>query len=432
METKKQLIEGFENHVSSAKPKFYKKHNMEFVMGWRNNIRFKDVEGEKELINMHCNGGVYNLGHRNPIIVETLAKALEKFDIGNGHLISSERAKTAKLLSQLMPGDLDYTIFGVSGGEAVDTAIKIARGYTKKEKIISIVGGYHGHTGYALSTGDEKYRKPFGDKLPNFEQCVYGDIKSMENAIDNQTAAVILETIPATLGIPVPEYDYMQAVRKLCTQKNVLLISDEVQSGLGRTGKLWAFEHYDIIPDIVVLGKGLSGGVYPISATVIRKPIEVVFHEDPFVHVSTFGGSELGSVVMSKVLEISSSAEFLDNVNKMADIFKIEVEKLKLKYPKTLINLRQIGLMMGLEFDSDIGGPLFSKTAYDNGMFSVFSYNKPSVSQFLPPLIINEEQVHEVIERLDKALEDMEKLKMLAKAKNFVDGVSNKVKNIFK
>ena len=405
---------------------------MEVVMGNRDNIYFEDMESGKKIINMHCNGGVYNLGHRNPEIKEILREALDHFDIGNGHLVSSERAKTAKLLASLMPGDLDYVVYGVSGGEAVDTAIKIARGFTKKSKIISVEGGYHGHTGFALSTGDDKYRKPFGgNKLPHFEQCVLGDIKSMEALIDDNTAAVILETIPATLGMPVPEYKYIKQVRDLCTKNNVLLIMDEVQTGLGRTGKLWGFEHFDIIPDIVVLGKGLSGGIYPISATVIRKPIEVVFHEDPFVHVSTFGGSELGCIVMRKVLEISSSPEFLDHVNRMAEIFRTEVEKLRQKYPKTLVKLRQIGLMMGLEFDSELSGKLFSKTAFDNGMISVYSYNENKVCQYLPPLIISEEQVYETIEKTDKAIAGLEKLKPLVRAKGYVDSVAGNVKSFF-
>ena len=312
MYQKKEIISDFKNHVSSQKVAFYEKYKMNFVMGSRQNISAKDIEDDIELINLHSNGGVFNLGHRNPQIIETLTEALENFDIGNHHFISSERAKTAKLMSDLMPGDLDYTVFGVSGGEATDTAIKIARSYTKKQKIISVKGGYHGHTGLALATGDEKYKKPFGEELPGFEQCIFGDIESLKQTIDNNTAAVILETIPATLGMPIPSKVYMNSIRKVCDENNILLILDEVQSGLGRTGKLWGFEHYDIIPDIVILGKGLSGGIYPISATVIRKSLESVFHNDPFIHISTYGGSELGSIVMRKVLEISSDKNDYD------------------------------------------------------------------------------------------------------------------------
>ncbi len=391
-------------------------------MGDRENIRIRDVENGTELINLHCNGGVFNLGHRNPQIIATLKEALDHFDIGNHHFISSERAKAAKMLSDLMPGDLSYTVFGVSGGEATDTAIKVARSFTKKQKVISVKGGYHGHTGLALATGDEKYRKPFGDDLPGFEQCTFGDIEALQSAIDGNTAAVILETIPATLGMPIPSPEYLKNIRRLCDDNRVLLILDEVQSGLGRTGKLWAFEHYDILPDMVVLGKGLSGGIYPISATVLRKPLESVFHPDPFIHISTYGGAELGCVVMQKVLEISSAPEFLDHVNDLAAIFKTEIDKLIVKHSGLLTGLRQKGLMMGLELKDEDCGPLLTKTAYDNGLLIIYANNDKRVCQLLPPLILREAQVPEIMVRLDKALSQARKLRPLLKVKNVVSG----------
>ena len=423
MNEKKAIISDFEHHVSSGKVAFFKKYGMDFVMGERENIRIAAIENDTELINLHCNGGVFNLGHRHPQIIATLKAALDHFDIGNHHFISSERAKAAKLLSDLLPGDLTYTIFGVSGGEATDTAIKVARSFTKKQKIISMKGGYHGHTGFALAAGDEKYRKPFGDELPGFEQCTFGDIGSLKSAIGANTAAVILETIPATLGMPVPSLDYMKSIRQICDERQVLLILDEVQCGLGRTGKLWAFEHYGIVPDIVVLGKGLSGGIYPISATVIRKPLESVFHPDPFIHISTFGGAELGCIVMKKVLEISSAPDFLGHVNKMAAIFKTEIDKLIEKHVGFLTGLRQKGLMMGLELKDEDCGPLLTKTAYDNGLLIIYANNDKRVCQLLPPLIIREEQVPEIISKLDKALSQARKLRPLLKVRNFFTGL---------
>ncbi len=420
MPSKKELINTFSKHVSSGKVQFFQKYGMDFIMGNRNGIHIYDHEGKKELINLHCNGGVFNLGHRNPVIMDTLKTALETYDIGNHHFISSERAKAAKLLAELLPCDLDYTIFAVSGGEATDTAIKVARAFTKKQKIISVTGGYHGHTGFALATGDAKYREPFGEQLPGFEQCQWGNLDSLKSVIDVNTAAVILETIPATLGMPVPTEAYMQGVRRICDEHGIQLILDEVQSGIGRSGKLWAFEHYGIVPDIVILGKGLSGGIYPISATVIRKPLESVFHADPFIHISTFGGSELGCVVMRKVLEITADPEFLQQVNLLADIFRNEIDKLIHKHSGFLLALRQKGLMMGLEMADADCGPLLTKTAYDNGLLMVYANNDKRVCQMLPPLILEEEQIPEIMSRLDKALSQARKLKPILKVKNVV------------
>jgi acetylornithine/succinyldiaminopimelate/putrescine aminotransferase len=303
-----------------------------------------------------------------------------------------------------MPGDLDYTIFGVGGGEAVDLAFKIARAYTGKPKIISARGGYHGHTGLAMAAGDEKYRSPFGPAASGFVQVPFGNPDALFAAAGKDTAAVILETVPATLGIVIPPAGYLESIREFCTGQNIILIMDEVQTGLGRTGRLWGFEHFGIIPDIVVLGKGLSGGIYPISATVIRKPLESVFHADPFIHISTFGGSEAGCRVARRVLQISSAPDFLARVNSLGKKFKAGVAMLMEKHPEYLKDFRQLGLMMGLKLADEISGPLLTKAAYDNDLLMLYANNDTSVCQFLPPLLIEDEQADLVIEKLDKAL----------------------------
>ena len=415
---KHQVIDIFKDHVSSGKAAFFQKYGMDFVMGRRDGCYIWDIDGSKRLLNLHCNGGVFNLGHRNNEIMEVLRTGLEDYDIGNHHLMSKARADLAQMLAALMPGDLEYTVFGVGGGEAVDLAFKVARAYTGRTKIISAIGGYHGHTGLALAAGDGKYRDLFGPPAPGFVQVPFGDREAIENAVDEDTAAVILETIPATLGIAIPPEDYLRSVRRICNRKGVMLILDEVQSGLGRTGELWAFEHFDIVPDIVVLGKGLSGGVYPIAATVLRKPLESVFHNDPFVHISTFGGAELGCLVALKVLEISSKPEFLEHVKRLARSFSEKIEILRLKHAKFLTGLRQLGLMMGLELKDEMSGPLLTKTAYDNDLLMIYANNDPSVCQLLPPLVMETEKIDEIVQQLDKALTAARRLKPVVSVKS--------------
>ena len=151
-----------------------------------------------------------------------------------------------------------------------------------------------------------------------FIQIPFNDFDAFAKVADDKTAAILLETIPATSGMAIPSREYLSDVRQLCHEKEIILIIDEVQSGLGRTGKLWAIEHFEVEPDIMVIGKGLSGGIYPMAATCFRKKYEAVFHEDPFIHVSTFGGAEVGCPVALKVLDISSSPTFLKNVEEMA------------------------------------------------------------------------------------------------------------------
>lgn len=424
---KRKAIQDFRDHVSAGKVAVFQKYGIDLVVGRRQGAYIWDLDGEKRLFNLHCNGGVFNLGHRNSELIDLLKTSLDELDIGNHHLISKCRADLACQIAELMPGDLQYSIFGVSGGEAVDLAFKVARAYSGRATIVSARGGYHGHTGLALAAGDEKYRRPFGPSAPGFIQVPFGDPDALAQTLNTDTAAVILETIPATLGVVIPPAGYFQSVRKLCDDLGILLILDEVQTGLGRTGKLWAFQHFNIIPDIVVLGKGLSGGLYPITATVLRKPLEKVFHADPFIHVSTFGGAEPGCVIARRVLEISSEPDFLNHVGRLADCFAEKVTALQRNHSKLVVGLRQLGLMMGLELKDELCGPLLTKTAYDNDLLMIYANNDPRVCQFLPPLVMELEMVEWIMERLDKALTAVRRLKPLANVKYQAEKILKKL-----
>ncbi len=190
-EEKNSLINLFKNHVSPGKVTFFKKYKMDFVMGRRDGPWLFDIDGQKKLFNLHSNGGVFNLGHRSKEITSLLKEQLDFYDIGNHHLLSKPRAELAALLAKLMPGNLNYTIFGVSGGEAIDTALKIARAYTKRTKIISVYGGYHGHTGLALQTGDAQYRIPFLFDSAEFIQVPFNDLEALQCVLKNDIAAVV-------------------------------------------------------------------------------------------------------------------------------------------------------------------------------------------------------------------------------------------------
>lgn len=414
---KQTSIKAFETHVSAGKAAFYKKYGMDFVMGRREGPWLYDIDDKKRLFNCHSNGGVFNLGHRQAEVINTLKQALDTLDIGNHHLMSQERASLAKQLAESMPGDLNICIFGVGGGEAIDLALKLAMGHTKRPKIISANGAYHGHTGLALSVGDAQYREPFGVGLADMVQVPFNDLTALEKALDDQVAAVILETIPATLGMVIPKPGYLEQVRKLCDQNGTLLIMDEVQTGLGRTGKLWAFEHANIVPDMVVIGKGLSGGIYPITATLIREPLNTIFMEDPFIHISTFGGSELGCRVGQKVMDISSDVTFLNRVEVAGETIRVGLDKLCLKYPKFLRGIRQSGMMIGLELRDEYAGPALTKAAYDHDLLIVYANNDTSICQFLPVMTITDDEIGWMINQLDKALNSARKIRAALVAK---------------
>ncbi len=400
---KQTIIQRFARHVSSGKVDFFTQVGFDLVIGRRQGIYIWDLDGRR-LINLHSNGGVYNLGHRHPQTVAALRQALDELDIGNSHLISEHRALLAERLAGLCPGDLNRVIFGVSGGEAIDMALKLARGYTGRPGILYARGGYHGHTGLALAAGDEQYRKPFEPLAPDFHAVPFGDLEALAAAMNESTAAVILEPIPATGGIVIPPDDYLAGVRAVCDQHGAMMIIDEVQTGLGRCGQVWCIDDYGVTPDILVTGKGLSGGIYPMSATIYRDPLDAFMREHPFIHVSTFGGAEVGCYVAMTVLDLLQSPDFLPHVQAMADLFALGFASLREKYPHLIAETRQKGLMMGIKFVDEALGPLFSLAGLHHGILTVYANNDTSVNQILPPLIITEPQVAEVFEAMDAML----------------------------
>ena len=392
-------------------------------MGQREGAWIHDMDGQKRLFNCHSNGGVFNLGHRNQEIIDTLRSALDDLDIGNHHFMSQERTALARQITDTMPDDLNICIFGVGGGEAVDLALKLACGHTGRSKIVSATGGFHGHTGLALTVGDAQYRDAFGIDASNQLQVPFNDSDALAQVLDSEVAAVILETIPATLGMVLPEVGYLEQVRSLCDKNGTLLIMDEVQSGLGRTGKLWAFEHAGITPDMVVIGKGLSGGIYPISATVIREPLDAIFKKDPFIHISTYGGSELGCRVAQKVIQISSDTAFLERVQEAGRTLRTGLDKIQAKYPNFFTGVRQSGLMFGLKLRDEYSGPALTKAAYDHDLLMVYANNDTSVSQFLPPLTITDDEITLVLDKLDKAMNAARKLRTALVAREKSSGI---------
>jgi putrescine aminotransferase len=399
------VIERFARHVSSGKAEFFTQAGIDFIPGAREGVYLYDRTGDRRLINCHCNGGVYNLGHRHPRVIAALTTALERYDIGNSHLMSEPRALLAERLATLCPGDLNRVVFASGGGEAIDMALKLARGYTRRPRIISARGGYHGHTGLALAAGDEQYRAPFEPLAPGFVQVPFGDIDALDAAMTSDTAAVIFETIPATLGMVVPPAGFFPAMRRLCDQRGAVMIIDEVQSGLGRCGDVWAIDTYGVTPDILVTAKGLSGGIYPIAATVYRDHLDAFMRANPFIHVSTFGGAEVGCAVALEVLNILEEPSFLGHVRVMAGLFAVGLAGLQAKYPRLLCEVRQRGLMIGLKLADASCGPLMTVAGLQHGILTIYANNDTSVSQILPPLVIDADETAQVLTALDGMLD---------------------------
>lgn len=386
-------MEAFARHVSRGKVERYRAYGLDVVMGERRGATFADAYADRRWFNCHCNGGVFNLGHCHPAVVSAVQEALQWLDIGNHHLVSGLRAALAERLCGTTAGQLAGAIFGVSGGEAIDLAIKLARGVTGRSTIVSARGGYHGHTGLAMAAGDAQYRDPFGPNLPGFVQVPFDDLAAMRAIVDQTTAAVLLEPIPATLGMPIPAAGYLEGVAALCRACGAKLIVDEVQTGLGRTGRWWAYQHDGLEPDLLVTGKGLGGGIYPITATLMSAELLAFFDDHPFVHISTAGGAELGCVAANAALDVIEQPGFLERVEAVG----AELEDALAGLP---FAVRRRGLMMGLKFAGEGAGMMAAKLLYEHGVFCVWANNDTSVLQFLPPLNLEEVEVEELTRRV--------------------------------
>jgi len=405
---REQAFADFGTYVSPGKLKAYRFLGFDFVPVKREGVWIYDEHGNRYL-NCRSSGGVFNLGHRPAEIIQTLKEALELFDIGDHILPSGARAALAKKLAELTPGDIQYTVFGVGGGEAVDFAIKLARAHTQRPKVISAIGGYHGHTGFALAAGDEEFKKYFGPLAPGFMQVPFGDLRALEEEIEGATAAVIFETIPATCGIKLPHPDYFPAVRKLCDDSGAVMIIDEVQAGLGRTGRLWAIEEYGVTPDVMVLAKGLSGAIYPMSATCFRPFLNRFLEEHPFIHVSTMGGAELGCAVALKVLELLSRKEFLAEVRGKGELFMQGLAGIQKRHPGLVKEVRGKGLMIGISMPEEKYGPLLTMLLKKNGVIALFAHNDMKAMIIMPPLVISDQEIAFVLDALEKSFAELEK-----------------------
>lgn len=394
-----ETMAAFGAHVSRGKVDAFEALGIGIVLGRREGPFFWDAYDGRRFFNCHCNGGVFNLGHRNPRIVDSLRRAIDEdeIDVGNHHLVSGYKARLGERLAATTGGRCPGVVLTPSGSEAVEVALKTAIAVTGRSQVVSVHGAYHGHTAFAAMAADAKYHEPFGLDLPGFVHVPFDDLGAMDTAIGDDTAVVLLETVPATLGMAMPSPGYLAGVQQLCRDRGAMFVLDEVQTGLGRSGKMWCHEHDGVEPDAIVTGKGLGGGLYPISATIMTAAMHRFYDDEPFVHVSSYGGSDLGCVVALAVLDQVEAPDFLERVEDVGLFFEKELASMP-------FTVRRRGLFMGFAWPDESAGILAAKACIDRGVFAVFANNDTSVLQFLPPLILTDPQAEELAETVAAAL----------------------------
>ena len=405
--TREEIIQKFRDYVNPGLIDVLDIANIVIVEGKREGAYLWDVDGTRYL-DCITGAGIHNVGHRNPDVIAALVKALEKLDCGNFFLIQQERAELAEKIAQITPGDLKYTYFNDCGSAANDFAMKLARGYTRRAGIIYAHNGYHGMTGFSLSAcGRDIYKEDFEPLIPGFTEVPFNDLEAMKKTVTDETAAVILEPIQGEGGVLVPSDDYLPAVREICDEHGALLILDEVQTGWGRTGKMFCCQHWDVVPDIMTVAKSLGGGVYPVAATIYREKLYAFMEKNPLISPSTLGGNPLAGSVGLATIKYIEDHDLAGNAARMGEILMDGLRAIQAQHPTIVTEVRGKGLMVGMEFCDKMVGPVMTYQLTQEGVLVIFSANNQKVVRIMPSLVINEEQIRFLTEALERATEEV-------------------------
>jgi LysW-gamma-L-lysine/LysW-L-ornithine aminotransferase len=356
-----------------------------------------DINGNEYI---DCTGsyGVAVVGHCHPRVVEAVQKQVEKLIACHASFYNDARSEMLEKLIRIAPEGLDKVFLSNSGAESVECAIKLARKYSGKKEIISMMGAFHGKTMGALSaTWKKKYRGPFMPLVPGFKHVPPNNLEKVREAITDNTAAVLVEPVRGEGGVLPPSDDFLPGLREICDEKDVLLIFDEVQTGFGRTGKVFACQHWNVTPDIMCLAKSVAGGL-PMGATFAREEVMAAFQRGE--HSSTFSGNPLVSAAASAAIDVLVEEKLPERAATNGKYFKGKLEALAEKH-KIVREVRGLGLMLGMEMRFDVYNILVG--CMERGVLVLDAGR--NVVRFLPPLVIEKEQIDKVVKVLDSVME---------------------------
>ncbi len=357
----------------------------------------------KEFIDCYCSSGTYNLGRKNPAIARALKQAIHETDQGNFVMISREKALLSEKLARFTPPGLDCCLFTVVRGEAVDAACKLARGYTGRSELITVDGGCYGQTGFAMTLSERADKKDFGTLIPDVRTIPFNDIAAARKTITKRTAAVILEPVQTENNCRTADKDYLVALRTFCDQTGALLIFAESQTGFGRPGEKLAADYFGVLPDIMLLGEALGGGMFPFSAMVFTSTVKTFFDAHPLIHLLTFGGHDVGCLVAAAAINEYDRIQPWQNAQKQGNILKKRLNELAGSKPK-LKSVQGVGLMLSLEFESAQEAEKFCRSAIQQGVLVKSGEVAKHSVVIRPPLTINDQDLDKIVTGIEKAL----------------------------
>jgi putrescine aminotransferase len=350
--------------------------------------------------------GVFTLGHSHPRVVAAVRRQLELMALSGKTMFNVLLGRAAKRLAEITPGDLQISFWCNSGAEAIEGAIKLARAATGRTTVVSTVGAFHGKTMGALSaSGRELFRTPFKPLVDGFAHIAYGDASSLEPAL-RDAAAFVVEPVQGEGGVNVPPPGYLRAVREACDRTGALFIADEVQTGLGRCGLRFACNRDDVVPDVMTLAKGLSGGVMPVGAFIARAHVwQRAFSDAPLLHTSTFGGNELACAAALTAMEVLEEEALADNARIRGRELLEGAQCIALEFPDVVRGARGLGLLVGVELTNEGYGGWIIPEMLRAGVTAAWTLNAQRVIRLEPPLIVTADEVQRGLAALRAGVE---------------------------
>lgn len=411
----RETVDGFRDHVNPGFLEYRKSVTMDkqfAAVEWKDSGLncFMDVNG-KEYIDCLGGFGIYNVGHRHPKVMAAVINQLNRQALHSQDLLDPLRAMLAKIVADITPGDLKYCFFTNSGTETVECAIKLAKMYSDRSTFVSTTRAFHGKSLGSLSaTAKGVFRKPFLPMIPGFRHVPFGDIDMMRKTIEccalvgEDVAAVILEPIQGEGGVILPPEGYIKQVRELCDKFGVLLIFDEVQTGMGRTGKMFCCEHYDVVPDILCLAKAFGGGIMPAGAVVATEEVFKSLFPNPFMHTTTFGGNPLACAAAIATFNVLIEENLPARSAELGEYMLGGLRNAAGEFQHLVMEIRGKGLLIGIEFHTDEIGYEVSKGMFDSGVLVAGTLINAKTIRIEPPLTITYQEADRVIVSFRNAL----------------------------
>lgn len=401
-----ETIAKYEKYVNPAQAKLFRFMGLDSVEEKAEGWTITDSEGQ-EFIDCLGGYGMFALGHRHPKVIEAVEKELHTMPMCGKVLFNRPMAELAEALAEITPGELQYSFFVNSGTEAVEGCLKVARLATKRKNFVAANNAFHGKTiGSLTATGRDLYRNPFKPLLEGFTHVEFGDVQALENVVDENTAAVILEPIQGEGGIIVPPEGYLRQAKAICEANGALLIADEVQTGIGRTGEWFGVNHDAVTPDLMACAKALGGGVMPIGAIIGTPKAWQGLIEAPFLHTSTFGGNQLACAAGVAAIKAIKDEDMLSRARDTGLYLKKGLEAIAAEFPDVIKEVRGRGMMIGIELTKEGAGGMIMSLMINQHIIVAYTLNNPKVIRMEPPLIMPKEVVDYVLEAFRKAVKE--------------------------